>query len=86
MGVGAGLYMCDVVKKFKFAISSPDEFLSSSAMHILPSNLLLHHLEKNFGLTGVVLRWLMFLIDRTHEVFYIMVGRPPLKIVYYGVP
>ena len=26
MGVGAGLYMCDVVKKFTFAISSPDEF------------------------------------------------------------
>ena len=29
MGVGAGLYMCDVVKKFTFAISSPDEFLLS---------------------------------------------------------
>ena len=30
MGVGAGLYMCDVVKKVHvtFAISSPDEFLS----------------------------------------------------------
>ena len=27
MGVGAGLYMCDVVKKFTFTISSPDEFL-----------------------------------------------------------
>jgi len=28
MGVGAGLYMHDVVvKKFMFAISSPDEFL-----------------------------------------------------------
>jgi len=27
MGVGAGLYMSDVVKKFTFAISSPDEFL-----------------------------------------------------------
>ena len=27
MGVGAGLYMCDVVKQFTFAISSPDEFL-----------------------------------------------------------
>jgi len=28
MGVGAGLYMYDVVvKKFRFAISSPDEFL-----------------------------------------------------------
>jgi len=30
MGVGAGLYMYDVVvKKFTFAISSPDEFLST---------------------------------------------------------
>jgi len=29
MGVGAGLYMYDVVvKMFMFAISSPDEFLS----------------------------------------------------------
>jgi len=28
MGVGAGLYMCDIEKKFTFAISSPDEFLS----------------------------------------------------------
>jgi len=27
MGVAAGLYMCDAVKKFTFAISSPDEFL-----------------------------------------------------------
>jgi len=27
MGIGAGLYMCDVVKKFTLAISSPDEFL-----------------------------------------------------------
>jgi len=28
MGIGAGLYMYDViVKKFTFAISSPDEFL-----------------------------------------------------------
>jgi len=29
MGVGDVLYMCDVVKKFTFAISSPDEFLYS---------------------------------------------------------
>jgi len=27
MGVGVGLYMGDVEKKFTFAISSPDEFL-----------------------------------------------------------
>jgi len=33
MGVGAGLYMYDVVvKKFTFAISSPDEFLFSRAI------------------------------------------------------
>jgi len=33
MGVGAGLYMYDVVvKKFTFAISSPDEFLSTSML------------------------------------------------------
>ena len=31
MGVGAGLYMYDVVvKEFTFAISSPDEFLSNT--------------------------------------------------------
>jgi len=31
MGVGAGLYMYDVVvKKFTFAISSPDQFLVAS--------------------------------------------------------
>lgn len=31
MGIGAGLYMYDVVvKTFTFAISSPDEFLSLS--------------------------------------------------------
>jgi len=35
MGVGAGLYMYDVVvKKFTFAISSPDEFLSISACYL----------------------------------------------------
>jgi len=27
MGVGAGLYMYDVVIEFTFAVSSPDEFL-----------------------------------------------------------
>ena len=33
MGVGAGLYMYDVVvEKFTFAISSPDEFLYTIAM------------------------------------------------------
>ena len=34
MGVGAGLYMCDVVKKFTFAISSPDEFLYNNEQRI----------------------------------------------------
>ena len=33
MGIGAGLYMYDVVvKKFRFAISSRDEFLSFSLL------------------------------------------------------
>jgi len=33
MGVVAGLYMCDVVKKkFTFAISSPDEFLYTNVL------------------------------------------------------
>jgi len=35
MGIGAGLYMCDVVvKKFTFAISSADEFLLYYSMHV----------------------------------------------------
>ena len=34
MGVGAGLYMYDVVvEKFTFAISSPDEFLLATVGH-----------------------------------------------------
>ena len=34
MGVGVGLYMYDfVVKKFTFAISSPDEFLVFTTMY-----------------------------------------------------
>jgi len=37
MGVSAGLYMCDVVKKFTFAISSPDEFLVLSCDVIVVS-------------------------------------------------
>ena len=40
MGVGAGLYMCDVVKKFTFAISSPDEFLYSKVMFKVPPHLI----------------------------------------------
>ena len=39
MGIGAGLYMYDVVvKKFTFAISSPDEFLVSHPIVWLNSN------------------------------------------------
>jgi len=39
MGVGAGLYMYDVVvKKFPFAISSPDEFLYTGRMLFLAPN------------------------------------------------
>jgi len=36
MGVGAGLYMYDVVvKKFTFAISSPDEFLFNLSYNVV---------------------------------------------------
>jgi len=40
MGVGAGLYMYDVVvKTFPFASSSTDEFLWTNALnHLLPSS------------------------------------------------
>jgi len=38
MGVGAGLYMCDVVvEKFTFAISSPDEFLLHQSQELSSS-------------------------------------------------
>jgi len=38
MGVDTGLYMYDVVvKKFTFAISSPDEFLVSHSARISPN-------------------------------------------------
>ena len=40
MGVGAGLYMCDVVKQFTFAISSPDEFLSRRPKTLQPEDIL----------------------------------------------
>jgi len=43
MGVGAGLHMYDVVvKKFTFAISSPDEFLLRLSSVIVSFGLLLH--------------------------------------------
>jgi len=36
MGIGAGLYMYDVVvEKFTFAVSSPDEFLSKPGFQSL---------------------------------------------------
>jgi len=36
MGIGAGLYMyVVVVQKFTFAISSPDEFLSSYIVEVV---------------------------------------------------
>ena len=44
MAVGTGLYMYDVViKKFTFAISSPDELLSNLLLktYLLQNNLLL---------------------------------------------
>ena len=47
MGVGAGLYMCDVVKKFTFAISSPDEFLSFFVLSI----------QQNTVVTPILVLW-----------------------------
>jgi len=50
MGVGAGLYMYDVVvKKFTFAISTPDEFLSflTGQVSLLCSTQLLYSLSRN---------------------------------------
>ena len=42
MGVGAGLYIYDViVEKFTFAISSPDEFLFSTYRHLIARRLLI---------------------------------------------
>jgi len=41
MGIGAGLYMCDVVKKSTFAISSPDEFLSVTVLAMAPISICL---------------------------------------------
>jgi len=42
VGVGAGLYMCDaVVKKFTFAISSPDKFLYYMVLKHVPSKKLI---------------------------------------------
>ena len=36
MGIGAGLYMYDVVvKKFTFAISSPDEFVVTTSFSLV---------------------------------------------------
>jgi len=51
MGVGAGLYVCDVVKKFTFAISSPDEFLyflvnASTRMAASPPLMLCSSIDK----------------------------------------
>ena len=44
MGVSAGLYMYDVVvKKFTFAISSPDEFLIDRSTHVYTNTVLLHY-------------------------------------------
>jgi len=46
MGVGAGLYMYDVVvKKFTFAISSPDEFL---VLNRTPGLVITEHAGRRF--------------------------------------
>ena len=49
MGVGAGLYMYDVVvKKFTFAISSPDEFLSKAVVSTSPEEICFIAAPSNF--------------------------------------
>jgi len=56
MGVGAGLYMYDVVvKKFTFAISSPDEFLSA-----FPTSTVLRANPPFFTATVTRVYYLMF--------------------------
>jgi len=50
MGVGAGLYMYDVVvNNFTFAISSPDEFLSSYGDHIFQQISTKSHIQIKFS-------------------------------------
>jgi len=58
MGVGAGLYMGDVVKKFTFAISSPDEFLY----------LLTYLLTYEYIYNKVVQRLMPFNVRQTHHL------------------
>ena len=58
----------------------------SAAFDCVDHDLLLQRLEKNFGLTGVVLRWMTsFLCDRTLEVRY-NGASTAAQPVYYGVP
>jgi len=52
MGVGAGLYICDVVKKFTFAISSPDEFLSLSVTVWFVGDVSLVSIRITFSMIG----------------------------------
>jgi len=58
MGVGAGLYMYDVVvKKFTFAISSPGEFVSSVSLSVceqigcrtITSTIIIYRFPPNFA-------------------------------------
>lgn len=58
----------------------------SAAFDCIDHSLLLQRLEKTFGLTGVVLRWLeSFLSDRTQEVFY-NGELSAVQRIYHGVP
>ena len=59
----------------------------SAAFDCVDHSLFLQRLEKNFGLTEVVLRWLMsFLTDRTQEVFYNGPSTAAQYSALYGVP
>ena len=55
MGVGAGLYMYDVVKKFTFAISSPGEFLVLYSMNCRPNDKLCYSRHLQTSRLGLVL-------------------------------
>ena len=59
----------------------------SAAFDCVDHSLFLQRLEKNFGLTEVVLRWLMsFLPDRTQEIFYNGPSTAAQHSALYGVP
>jgi len=71
MGVGAGLYMYDVVvKKFTFAISSPDELLYDSARDQLEPDI---RAAVIFRMSGINSDW-----ARTRQTSKIQLATSPI--------